>query len=286
MPAMMEICNKADCVGCGACLSACRQSAITMEPDSLGFLYPVINQERCVDCGLCIKSCLNNCNPQYNEVKSAYVAHAASFEEQFTSASGGIASAIARHILHHNGIVYGCSGVNAYDVKHIRIEEEKDLIFLKGSKYVQSWMGNTYQKVISDLRTGRIVLFIGTPCQVAGLYAFLGKRSFENLWSVDFVCHGVPSQQILTDAISSHLTDTNAPVELHNRVKGIGLESRFSLHLTHNGKVIYNEDFPKVGYITGYLRGLYYRESVISVNLHGGNVYQTSQSAIFGTGQI
>ncbi len=258
---MVEICNKSECVGCGACLSACLQSAITMESDSLGFLYPVINQKRCVDCGLCAKSCFNNSHPLYNEIKSAYVAHAANLDEQQTSTSGGIASVIARHILQCGGVVFGCSGINAYDVKHIRVEEEKDLILLKGSKYVQSRMENTYQKAISDLRTGREVLFIGTPCQVAGLYAFLGKRSFDNLSTMDFVCHGVPSQQILTDAISGCLTGTNTPVELHNRVKEKGRGSRYSLHLTHNGVVVYNEDFPKAGYITGFLCGLYYREN-------------------------
>ena len=258
---MVEICNKVDCVGCGACLSACRQSAITMEPDSLGFLYPVINQERCVDCGLCVKSCLNNSSPQFNETNSSYVAHASNLEEQLTSTSGGIASVIARHILKGGGVVYGCTGINAYDVKHIRVEEEKDLILLKGSKYVQSRMGNTYLKVISDLRTSREVLFIGTPCQVAGLYAFLGKRTFENLSTVDFVCHGVPSQQILTDAISHHLKGMGVQIELHNRIKENGRESRYSLHLTHNGTVVYNEDFPKAGYITGFLCGLYYRDN-------------------------
>ena len=157
---------------------------------------------------------LNNSNPKYNGVKSAYVAHAANADEQLTSTSGGIASVIARHVLHRGGVVYGCSGVDAYDVKHVRIEEESDLSILKGSKYVQSRMENTYQKVLSDLRTGKIILFIGTPCQVAGLYAFLGTRTFENLLTLDFVCHGVPSQKILTDAILSRLTGSNTPVEL------------------------------------------------------------------------
>lgn len=257
---MIEVCKKQECVGCGACLSACNRHAITMQPDSLGFLYPIIDQDKCVDCGLCTKSCFNNHKPVYNEPMQTCIGYASDINEQISSTSGGIASVLMRTVLSKGGIVYGCTGENARDVKHIRIERLDEIVKLKGSKYVQSYMGSTYKTVVNDLKADRTVLFIGTPCQVAGLKAYLKGKVFENLFTIDFVCHGVPSQQILNDAIDAELS-SYGDLRLVNRVKGEGKESKYTLRLLEGEKVVYDDVYPSKGYITGFLCGLYYREN-------------------------
>lgn len=257
---MIEVCKKQECVGCGACLSACNRNAITMQPDSLGFLYPIIDQDKCVDCGLCTKSCFNNHKPVYNEPMQTCIGYASDINEQISSTSGGIASVLMRTVLSKGGIVYGCTGENARDVKHIRIERLDEIVKLKGSKYVQSYMGSTYKTVVNDLKADRTVLFIGTPCQVAGLKAYLKGKVFENLFTIDFVCHGVPSQQILNDAIDAELS-SYGDLRLVNRVKGEGKESKYTLRLLEGEKVVYDDVYPSKGYITGFLCGLYYREN-------------------------
>lgn len=257
---MIEICKKQECVGCGACLSVCSKNAITMQPDSLGFLYPIIDQNKCVDCGLCAKSCFNNHKPACNEPLQTFIGYAADINEQISSTSGGIASVLTRSVLMNGGVVYGCSGENARRVKHIRIESTEDIVKLKGSKYVQSYIGSTYKNVVDDLKADRKVLFIGTPCQVAGLKAYLKGKVFNHLFTVDFVCHGVPSQQILNDAIGTELSGYG-DLRLVNRVKIDGNESIYTLRLLKDKEVAYDDVYPSKGYITGFLCGLYYREN-------------------------
>lgn len=257
---MIEICKKTDCVGCSACLSACNSKAIIMQSDTLGFLYPKIEQNNCKDCGVCAMSCFNNHKPIYNEPLQTYIGYASDINEQMSSTSGGMASVFMRFTLMNGGVVYGCSGENAREVKHIRIESPEEVVKLKGSKYVQSYMGLTYKTVVGDLKAGRRVLFIGTPCQVAGLKAYLKGRIFSNLFTIDFVCHGVPSQQILNDAIDVNLTDSSE-LRLINRVKENGKESKYTLRLLKDNQIVMDDTYPSRGYITGFLCGLYYRES-------------------------
>ncbi len=255
---MIEICKQQECVGCAACLSACSHGAISMQPDEMGFLYPQIDQSICVDCGLCAKSCFNNSDIEFQTPLSTWVGHAKSKDEQLTSTSGGMASAIARRFLENKGVVYGSSGIDSSCVKHIRIEKLEDLHQLKGSKYVQSFMGMSYKCVVQDLKSGINVLFIGTPCQVAGLKAYLKNRIYENLYTIDFVCHGVPSQQLLNDAIHAK-TCKMSNLTLVNRVKNNHGHSKYTVRLLHSGKVVYDQSYPSMGYITGFLTGLYYR---------------------------
>lgn len=257
---MIEICKKQDCVGCGACLSACNKDAITMQPDALGFFYPEIDQGKCVNCGLCAKSCFNNNKPTYNEPIDTCVGYAVNIGEQVSSTYGGLASVFMGTILKNGGLVYGCSGENARKVKHIRIEKPEDIEKLRGSKYVQSYMGQIYKNVVADLCADKNVLFIGTPCQVAGLITYLKGKTYDKLYTVDFVCHGVPSQQILNDAIDAKVNEREG-LRLVNRVKEGSKESKYTLRLIKNGQVVCDDTYPSEGYITGFLCGLYYREN-------------------------
>ena len=194
----ISILNKKNCTGCRMCEQLCPAKAIRMIENEEGFIEPYIDKEKCIKCGLCSSKC-----PQLNEVKSyyklkeakPYAAKNKDEEEQMKSTSGGIFSVIANYVLENEGIVYGAAFNEKFEVEHIGIESKKDLHNLRGSKYVQSDTKNTYKDVKTNLEKGKMVLFSGTPCQVAGLNNYL-ERYYKNLITIDIVCHGVPSQKI------------------------------------------------------------------------------------------
>ena len=177
---MKTICPEELCTGCLACWNSCTHNAIEITTDICGFRYPAINQDFCVDCGLCQLSC-PVIHPQGKKFpQSCYAVTVNTENELATCASGGAATALSRYVLQQGGIVYGCSNVEMRHVKHIRITKEEDLPLLKGSKYVQSDVGLNYRLIKGDLRQGLNVLFVGTPCQVAGLKSYLRKVHILN----------------------------------------------------------------------------------------------------------
>lgn len=193
---MIRINDKSDCCGCSACASVCSYNAITMKPDAMGFLYPETDVNKCVECGLCEKVCAFNDNYDKSlnlSVPEAYGARHKDMSEVETSRSGAVFVAISDWILEHGGVVYGAGYADHFRVVHKRAVTKEERDEFKGSKYVQSDMGDIFRRVKQDLREGRIVLFSGTPCQTAGLNSYIGKRYRENLYLVDIVCHGVPS---------------------------------------------------------------------------------------------
>lgn len=204
---MKEICVKEKCTGCSACFNACSQKAITMSEDACGFIHPNIDQNLCIDCGLCAKVCPVNTKVTFKYPLDCYAATVKSDEELLSCASGGMATELSRYVINRGGIVYGCTGKNIRNVHHIRINKIEDIELLKGSKYVQSFIGEVYKNVRKDIQTGCFVLFIGTPCQVAGLKGFLRHKDYQNLFTVDIVCHGVPSQKMLNDNISLYCAE-------------------------------------------------------------------------------
>ena len=119
---------------------------------------------------------------------------------------------MSREVIRRGGAVYGCSQKNYRTIRHIRVERNEDLELLKGSKYIQSEMGTIYADVSSDLRSGREVLFIGTPCQVAALYGYL-QKPYDNLTTVDLICHGVPSQAMLRETVESATKQCDASAD-------------------------------------------------------------------------
>lgn len=260
MKQISNICPKEKCTGCYACVNICSKNAIKIDRDELGFSYPFIDPAFCVNCGLCVSVCPSHSALPFNLPLKAIIAHASDEAEQKTSTSGGLASVFSRYIISHHGVVYGCSGADGKNIRHIRVEQESGLFSLKGSKYVQSEIGEIYRLAKNDLRTKRLVLFIGTPCQVAGLKSFLGQE-YENLYTIDFVCHGVPSQQLLTDYLSQYILK-GVSYCVSFRKKNVHGHSDYGVFVSHLPQIpLLEKRFPKDYYITGFLQGLFYRES-------------------------
>lgn len=199
---MIKITNPTDCCGCTACASICNHKAITMQPDTLGFLYPVVDAKKCTDCGLCERVCAFN--EHYDQSMNlsqpeAYAARHKDMREIETSRSGAAFIAISDYIIENGGIVYGAGYTEHFRVVHKRAVTKEERNEFKGSKYVQSDLTGVFHQVKEDLKSGKTVLFSGTPCQTAGLNSYVGKKLRENLFLVDIVCHGVPSPYIWRD---------------------------------------------------------------------------------------
>lgn len=185
--------DKKSCCGCTACLNSCPSKCITMESDEEGFLYPVIAREQCFHCGLCEKVCPVE-NPIYkHETRAVYAAYMKDENQRMQSTSGGVFYALAKWIIEQDGIVYGAVFDDKFRLKHIGVESFVGLQKLRGSKYLQSDLGNVFSEIKEYLKQGRWVYFTGVGCQVAGLHAFL-RSEYATLVTSDLVCHGVPSQ--------------------------------------------------------------------------------------------
>lgn len=187
--------NKYECCGCSACLHICSVNAISMRADSEGFLYPQKDVSLCNNCGLCEKICPIE-HPIYSNDKPAvFAAYAKDERERMRSSSGAIFYIIAKSIIARGGIVYGAILDSNLQALHIGVDTLDALDSLRGSKYVQTNLNNVFIEVKQNLIAGRLVYFTGTPCQIAGLKAFL-RRSYSNLVTSDLICHGVPSQKL------------------------------------------------------------------------------------------
>ena len=185
--------NPEVCTGCGACDNVCGKRAITMAADTNGFLYPQVTND-CVECGACERVCpqLNDSViRKLNRASQGFLAVGLNSNLIQLSASGGAFATFAQYVIEkQNGVVFGAVMGDDFIVRHCCAETLAALMLMLGSKYVQSDMGFVFQNCRRFLEEGRKVLFSGTPCQIAGLYGFLGKH-YENLITVDIVCHGV-----------------------------------------------------------------------------------------------
>lgn len=185
------------CTGCRSCEQSCTHQSITMHENAEGFLYPSIEHALCKQCKSCLKYCPNITPPHRNMPLEAFALRHKNSGLLHHSASGGAALAAAQSILRKGGIVFGAAYDENFVVRHIAISQKSELFKLQSSKYVQSDIGNCYTKVQTFLQQGKSILFTGTPCQIAGLYAFLGCRP-HNLYTVDLICHGVPSPKLFS----------------------------------------------------------------------------------------
>lgn len=200
---MINIIDKTSCCGCTACYSACPQDAISMCFDSEGFKYPAIDTNKCIECGLCEKVCplIESDEQIKRKTEHAYCLYNNDPVKLISSSSGGIFSELSKYIIENAGVVYGAVYDNEWTVCHKRAAALSQLQEFRGSKYVQSDLRDTFKSVAADLKANKLVLFSGTPCQVAGLKKFLHK-DYTNLITCDLLCHGVPSPLVFKDYIS------------------------------------------------------------------------------------
>lgn len=217
--------TKQTCCGCHACYSICPKDCISMEPDKLGFLYPIVNEKLCIHCGLCeivcpaiVKSTDMNMRPY------SFGGHAIDPSIRHASSSGGVFHILAEKIIMDGGVVIGAAlSSDCRSVHHILVESVEELELIRGSKYVQSEIGDIYKKVKNILATGRSVLFTGTPCQVEGLNLYLNKgkedadinKKYPNLITVEIICHGTPSPKLYEKYINE------MEGKLESRINGV-----------------------------------------------------------------
>lgn len=200
---MIDITDKYNCCGCEACAQKCPKNCIQMKFDEEGFCYPKVNRNLCVHCNLCDSVCsvLNKLkHDKKDTVSRTFAAYNKDEEELFNSSSGGVFSLLAKQIIANNGVVFGAAYCEDFVVKHIAIKSQDDLNKLRGSKYVQSDMQESYRLAEKLLKENVEVLFSGTPCQIEGLLSYLGN-DYKNLITIDLICSGVPSPKLWKEYI-------------------------------------------------------------------------------------
>ncbi len=246
------------CTGCSACYSICPVKAISMKENEEGFLYPSVDYSKCIKCGKCISICptINHKLSNNDESVDVYVAYNTDEKIRERSSSGGVFTLIAENILNDEGIVYGAAFDDQWNVVHRRVDNINDLDLLRGSKYVQSNLCDTYSRCVYDLKNGKKVLFSGTPCQIAGLYSFLGKP-YNNLFTVDIICHGVPSPLVWRKYISEKFDLKNIKY-INFRSKTNGWRD-FSMRIEES--CAYDVDKREDVFMNGFLDNLYLRAS-------------------------
>ena len=226
-----------ECTGCGACKSVCPKNAISMKKDEKGFWNWKIDQKMCVECKKCMKGCPQLNEISRNEVKNVYGAVSKNEKILKDSTSGGIFYELAKLVLARGGLVYGVSYGENFTVKYIRVNSIRELKKIQGSKYVQAEIGNIYSKILEELEKGYEVIFSGTPCHVAGLKSFL-KKDYNNLLTLDLLCHGVPSSLLFESYISWLEEKEGKKIdEFKFRYKDHGYGERYLLGVRTSNKI-------------------------------------------------
>lgn len=232
--------NKSECCGCTACANICPKNAITMKEDFEGFLYPVVDKEKCINCGLCKKTCpMINKNKREVEIEEAYALRTKDKNVLKNSTSGGFFTPIAEYMINNGGIVYGVGFDENLKVCHKEARTIEQVQEFRGSKYVQSYLGNIFKKVEEQLKNNKNVLFSGTPCQIEGLKNFL-RKEYKNLITVDVICHGTPSPKLWNEYIKYQEEKYKSKIkEVYFRNKTYGYHSGTMKLVFNNGKKYY-----------------------------------------------
>lgn len=260
---MIAITNKQNCCGCSACAQRCPKQCISMQADSEGFLYPKVDMGVCIDCHLCEKVC-PVINP--NEPRTplgVYAAKNANDEVRMASSSGGIFTCLAQRVLADGGVVFGARWDDDWNVVHDYTEQQDGLPQFCSSKYLQSVIGDNYQKAEQFLKAGRKVMFTGTPCQIAGLRQFL-RKDYDNLLAVEVICHSVPSagvwQQYLTEKLKTKGWNKSDIRHISFRSKATGWKG-YSFMIENKDGNVFSELGSKNAFMRGFLANLYTRPS-------------------------
>lgn len=268
--------DKSECCACGACKNACPKNAITMKTDEFGFFYPKIDEDLCIKCGNCKRVCNYQNNISKNTVQQVFAAISKEENIRMSSSSGGVFTTIAKSFLLNDGIVFGCSmekTENGLAPVHIEVGNIDELYKLQSSKYAQSDMNLIYRSVKKHLKDGKNVLFSGTPCQIDGLKGYLNNISYENLYTIDLICHGVPNASILQGYIKMLEDKKNINIyKMNFRDKKYGWGEKGTIYYTQNNKhkELYFDNYTSSFYNL-YLKAGFYRENCYScryANIH------------------
>lgn len=251
---MIKLSSKEDCCGCHACAATCPVSCISMQPDEEGFLYPVTDEDACIACGLCQQVCPVIHTSDSRGTRNVYAVKNNSDEIRKKSSSGGVFSLLAERVIKEGGVVFGACLNEKNEVVHAYTTVKEELVIFRGSKYVQSKIGNTYRLAEEFLQAERRVLFSGTPCQILGLHRYL-KKKYSNLLTVDFICHGVPSPgvwQIYLQELRRKLS-VETIQNIRFRDKKLGWKNfSFSFDVSKKDKVLH---YVAPKYLNHYMRG-------------------------------
>ena len=259
-----------------------------MNPDSEGFLRPIIDSQSCVNCGQCASVCpVLHPADLPDSLTGCYAAYNTDETEREKASSGGIFLLLAHWVLHHGGVVFGAAFNEDFSVSHRYAETEEAVYAFCGSKYVQSRIGNSYREVRQFLREGRYVLFTGTPCQVLGLYHYLGV-SHEKLLTADIICHGVPSPDVWERYVKERAAKDNGgilPKNVRFRAKETGWSS-YSMQFQYTD-TCYSRCNAEDTYMHGFLKNLYLRPSCHNCIAKGiGRVSDFTLADFWGVQQI
>lgn len=258
---MIKIIDKSKCCGCHACENICPKSCINMIADEEGFLYPKVNKNKCVECKLCERVCPIINSVDNNEFKSiAYACRNKNEEVRISSSSGGIFFLLCEEVINRNGVVFGAAFDDNFNVKHNFAQTLEECKAFRGSKYVQSSIGDMYKKAKEFLDKGRTVLFTGTQCQIKGLKVFLGEN-YNNLLTVDVICHGVPSTKVFNVYKEELIKKYNSPINtitFRDKVKGW---NKFSCTINFKSGQQYSKTLREDNFMKAFLNNLDLRPS-------------------------
>lgn len=266
---MKEVISKNKCTGCTACKNICPKKAISMQKDEEGFMYPVIDQAKCINCGLCKKTCPVINTIENKSLNKCYVGYSKNEEIRLKSSSGGIFTSIANYILENDGIVIGAAFDENNKLRHIAISNQDGLEKLRGSKYLQSDLNEIFSFIKENIKLNKI-LFVGTPCQVAGLKAFI-KNDYNNLICIDVICHGTPTPKLFDKYVKELEQKNGKLINYSFRDNSSGWDT-YSNSMTYKDKTIVERNY-KNKYMKLFLTNLALRKSCYNCNFKLGNKY-------------
>ncbi len=259
MSDISEIVQLKVCTGCSACTIACPVEAISMKSDAEGFLVPEIDRNKCRNCSLCISRCHLRRNFEERAPEGRLIL-SNDARLRARSASGGAFSALATLFLQNGGVVYGAAFDECLHTKHIRVSDAVDLWRLQGSKYVQSELADALLELLKDVSSGVPVLFSGTPCQVAGVSSLFNEEP-ANLYTVDLVCHGVPSPAFWDDYVHSVIqVDYASEKNAAFRIKTPFERGSYALQVMSGGRIVRRPAALDL-YYSLFMKGASFRES-------------------------
>lgn len=268
----MQICAEEKCTGCGSCAIACPQNCISMGEDDEGFRYPSLQPECCVRCGVCQKVCPVVNTPKKNEGKDAYAVKNRDEDIRLHSSSGGVFTLLAQETILHAGVVCAAKYNAEFAVEHAIASTEDEIVSFTGAKYAQSIPERCFREVESRLKSGQRVMFVGTPCQVAGLKRFL-RKEYQNLLLVDMICHGVPSPGVWMKYLRERKQKDSGNSEIrkiNQRSKVSGWSKHnYSVEIEYQNGSRYRKHKNEDWYMLGFINNLFLRPSCADCHFKG-----------------